>query len=279
VTETEAVTAADAAPMEAAAVAEPVRAEAAVESAGDAVVMVSAEAIDAAAVDEDAAVEMTVAAVPVAAAASAEPAAADGEDAAAVRAGEDRVVRPVEDATPVTVADVAIAAVAEADITVAAVDVEEETPPVAEAKPEPPVAEAKPEPPVKPKKPAAQAASAPKPQKPAAQQGTGRAKPQKPANTDNLAAAYASRLAKHLVANGRLPPAQSGFPRNAIVVFTIDAGGQAYGIQVFSSTGSAYMDGEAIAAVRRASPFPGIPRELDTNSFIVRAPIRFPPAN
>ncbi len=124
--------------------------------------------------------------------------------------------------------------------------------------------------------PAAAAAPAPAEAKPAARPpqavpaGGGRSA----AAIENIAAAYAARLAAHLRRySGRLT-AIAGFPRSAVVVFTIDAYGSASEIWLFKGTGNAGMDAAALAAIGRASPFPPIPRQLGS-SFVVRAPIRF----
>lgn len=166
-----------------------------------------------------------------------------------------------DDAARVPVDDVAVAAVAADDRAVTAVDVVEETEVAADA------------PAAKPAKPSVQQAPAAKPQKPRAPAAA--AAPRKPADIDATAAAYASTLARHIARRAGLPPAVPGFGRRAVVVFTINASGGASGAWLAQGTGNPYMDAEALAAVRRASPFPPIPPGLGA-SFIVRAPLTFP---
>ena len=61
----------------------------------------------------------------------------------------------------------------------------------------------------------------------------------------------------------------------ASLAFTIDRKGKVLSSQIATSSGSAVLDAEALALVKRAAPFPPPPAEVaDTDlSFVV--PIRF----
>jgi protein TonB len=58
------------------------------------------------------------------------------------------------------------------------------------------------------------------------------------------------------------------------VTFRLDSSGRLLTASVSSGTGVAILDNEALAIVRRASPFPPVPPSMGTH-FTVTAPIRF----
>ena len=91
----------------------------------------------------------------------------------------------------------------------------------------------------------------------------------------NAELAYANKLAAYLARKAKLPRARPGAGRTAIVLFTLSASGRASGVMILNGTGDAALDASAIQAVKRASPFPAIPPELATPTFIVRAPLNF----
>ncbi|MCJ8052815.1 energy transducer TonB [Shinella curvata] len=67
-----------------------------------------------------------------------------------------------------------------------------------------------------------------------------------------------------------------GGDRGTVVVsFTVGAGGQASGIRVARSSGSAALDQAALESVQRASPFPKIPESAGRSSWPFNVPIVF----
>jgi protein TonB len=60
-----------------------------------------------------------------------------------------------------------------------------------------------------------------------------------------------------------------------VVSFTINSGGRVVGVSLAKRTGHPILDREAVAMVRRASPFPAIPPGTGKSQVTVRAPIRF----
>lgn len=56
---------------------------------------------------------------------------------------------------------------------------------------------------------------------------------------------------------------REGFEGRAYVKFTIFSSGQAANISISSSSGFSILDKSAISTVKRASPFPPLPKELD----------------
>jgi len=68
---------------------------------------------------------------------------------------------------------------------------------------------------------------------------------------------------------------RQGIRGTASVTFTVDASGRVVGASLSGSSGAAILDREALAIVRRASPFPPMPAGLGQPRMTVRAPIRF----
>jgi periplasmic protein TonB len=89
--------------------------------------------------------------------------------------------------------------------------------------------------------------------------------------------AYQSRLVAHLRRYRNYPSAARSklLQGTAIVSFTIDKKGRVVGSSLAKGTGHQILDREAIAMVRRASPFPAIPAGINKTRLTVRAPIRF----
>ncbi len=88
---------------------------------------------------------------------------------------------------------------------------------------------------------------------------------------------YQSRLVAHLRRYRTYPNAARSkrLQGTAIVSFTIDGGGRVVGASLAKGTGHSILDREALAMVRRASPFPAIPAGMSKSRVTVRAPIRF----
>jgi protein TonB len=88
---------------------------------------------------------------------------------------------------------------------------------------------------------------------------------------------YQSKLVAHL-RRYRTYPAAARSKRlqgTALVSFTINSGGRVVGVSLAKGTGHPILDHEAVAMVRRASPFPAIPPNMGKSQVTVRAPIRF----
>jgi protein TonB len=88
---------------------------------------------------------------------------------------------------------------------------------------------------------------------------------------------YQSKLVAHL-RRYRTYPAAARSKRlqgTALVSFTINSGGRVVGVSLAKGTGHSILDREAVAMVRRASPFPAIPPNMGKSQVTVRAPIRF----
>jgi protein TonB len=88
---------------------------------------------------------------------------------------------------------------------------------------------------------------------------------------------YQSRLVAHL-RRYRTYPSTARSKRlqgTAVVSFTIDKNGRVVGSSLAKGTGHQILDREAVAMVRRASPFPAMPAGIGKSRLTVRAPIRF----
>ena len=88
---------------------------------------------------------------------------------------------------------------------------------------------------------------------------------------------FQSKIAAHLRRYRKYPEAarRKRITGTAIVSFTIDRGGGLVGASLAKGTGHTILDREALAMVRRASPFPAIPSGLGKSRVTLRAPIRF----
>ncbi len=87
---------------------------------------------------------------------------------------------------------------------------------------------------------------------------------------------FASRVNSHLNRHKQYPDRARERDLNGvtIVLFSISASGKLRSVRIVSSSGSSIIDRAAIATVRRASPFPRIPRGMSAPHEF-RAPIRF----
>jgi protein TonB len=88
---------------------------------------------------------------------------------------------------------------------------------------------------------------------------------------------WRSRLMAHLNRNKRYPAdararGEQGRPR---VAFTINRSGAVLSARLASSSGSASLDAEAVAMVRRASPVPPPPPEMVGGTFSFTVPVAF----
>lgn len=90
-------------------------------------------------------------------------------------------------------------------------------------------------------------------------------------------ASYQAKLVAHLRRYRSYPDAarRRQLQGTASVSFTINGSGRVVSASLARSTGHAILDREAIAMVRRASPFPAIPSALGKSRVTVHAPVRF----
>ena len=165
-----------------------------------------------------------------------------------------------------------------------------ETPPVAEPEvplPPPPPPEKKPETKVEPEPEKIEPPKKKPPQKPSeARAPRPVAAPKAQAAAPALSSAerpsnaipnWRSLVAAMLERNKRYPPeARSRGDRGtANVRFTIDRAGRLVGASLVGSSGSAALDQEAVALVRRAQPFPPPPPEVRGGTITIVVPVRF----
>ncbi|MBI5132882.1 MAG: energy transducer TonB [Rhodopseudomonas palustris] len=88
---------------------------------------------------------------------------------------------------------------------------------------------------------------------------------------------YRQRLAAHLQRFKRYPAEAraAGQQGTATLVFTVGRGGQVLGANLARSSGSAALDAETLAMVRRAAPLPPFPPELTQASLRISVPVSF----
>lgn len=88
---------------------------------------------------------------------------------------------------------------------------------------------------------------------------------------------YQATIFAHLRRFRSYPPEarRQGIKGTSTVTFTVNASGALISATLSGSSGAAILDREAVAMVRRASPFPPIPAGLAQSQVTVRAPIRF----
>lgn len=161
--------------------------------------------------------------------------------------------------------------------------VEEEAPPAPWSQaltqpeePPPPRVEESPEPAKPPERPKASAAApaarpaAPRPRAPRPQQAE-----QSGANSRQQAASYAAIVAAHLRRFHQYPREElsRGTSGTVRIRFSLTRGGQLAGASIAQGSSSAALNAAALAAVRRASPFPQPPTTIAALTFVV--PLRF----
>jgi protein TonB len=154
------------------------------------------------------------------------------------------------------------------------------------APPKPEPAKIIPEPP-NPKKPVRTAARHPADEPPAPRTSAApRAERQAPsagasAATGAAAAAalpsYRDRLAAHLQRFKQYPAGakSAGEQGTAMLSFTVSRGGQVLASRLAGSSGSAALDAETMAMIRRAQPLPSFPPEIAQASLSFTVPVRF----
>lgn len=141
-----------------------------------------------------------------------------------------------------------------------------------EEKPQPAPVTEKPKP-KKPKKAAAPRTTAP----PRAERVGPTADARAGANAAAAAAtpSYRERLAAHLQRFKQYPARAGGEVGTAMLSFTVNRHGQVLGSRLARSSGSAALDDETMAMIRRAQPLPSFPPEMAQSSIGFTVPVRF----
>ena len=90
-------------------------------------------------------------------------------------------------------------------------------------------------------------------------------------------ASYNQLVAAHLQRFKQYPPAAKAAREQgtARLSFSLGRGGQVLGSRLAGSSGHAALDGETLAMVRRAQPFPGFPPEMKQGSMSFNVPVQF----
>ncbi len=90
-------------------------------------------------------------------------------------------------------------------------------------------------------------------------------------------ASYNQLIAAHLQRFKQYPPGAkaAGEQGTARLSFSLGRGGQVLGSRLAGSSGHAALDGETLAMVRRAQPFPGFPPEMKQSSMSFNVPVQF----
>jgi protein TonB len=90
-------------------------------------------------------------------------------------------------------------------------------------------------------------------------------------------ASYNQRVAAHLQRFKQYPSSAkaAGEQGTARLSFTLGRGGQVLGTRLAGSSGHSSLDGETLAMVRRAQPFPAMPPELKQASMSFNIPVQF----
>ncbi len=126
-------------------------------------------------------------------------------------------------------------------------------------KPKPqPKEQPKPQAKPKPRKPAPQTAAAPRSDAPRSNT-TAAPSPGASASNSREQASWASRVSAHLNRFKRYPSGAQNVTGRPVVRFSLNSSGQVTSASLVRSSGSSILDQEAVATVRRASPFPPPP--------------------
>jgi protein TonB len=90
-------------------------------------------------------------------------------------------------------------------------------------------------------------------------------------------ASYNQLVAAHLQRFKQYPPGSkaAGQQGTARLSFSLGRGGQVLGSRLSGSSGHAALDGETLAMVRRAQPFPAFPTDIKQASMSFNVPIQF----
>ncbi|MDR2141699.1 MAG: TonB family protein [Deltaproteobacteria bacterium] len=99
--------------------------------------------------------------------------------------------------------------------------------------------------------------------------------------TSDLLAAYKSQISRRLNQFKKYPPAAmaKGLKGVAYVSFRVNPNGRVSAARLVTSSGFPVLDEEALALLRRSSPFPPLPESLGLNYLELSAPISFTTRN
>lgn len=113
--------------------------------------------------------------------------------------------------------------------------------------------------------------------KSASRQGRAQQSPSRPVTAPDDGTAYRSAIYRRVQAARRYPESArlSEIEGSALVSFSIDTAGRLVGLAMIKSSGRSILDQEALASIRRASPFPPPPPGID-RAFSVRLTFRMP---
>ena len=90
-------------------------------------------------------------------------------------------------------------------------------------------------------------------------------------------ASYNQLVAAHLQRFKQYPPEAKAAGQQGIarLSFNLGRAGQVLGSRLAGSSGHAALDGETLAMVRRAQPFPAFPPEMKQGSMGFNVPVQF----
>lgn len=88
-----------------------------------------------------------------------------------------------------------------------------------------------------------------------------------------LASVYQGQIFTALVRHRVVP--RSSLKGRVVLVLTIAPSGQLMSHEVVQSSGSAILDGAAIASLEKAAPFPPIPHDLSAGPYTIRVPFEY----
>ncbi|MCT4657210.1 MAG: TonB C-terminal domain-containing protein [Cohaesibacter sp.] len=83
---------------------------------------------------------------------------------------------------------------------------------------------------------------------------------------------YKGRVRARIVRKKRTIVARA--KRSAIVVFTIHSSGSVSGIRITRSSGNKRVDREAQLTIRRAAPFPPLPKSISRSRLVMEVPVK-----
>jgi protein TonB len=86
---------------------------------------------------------------------------------------------------------------------------------------------------------------------------------------------WRSELMARLEQSKRYPPDGNGDQGTAMLAFSLDRGGHVHGARIARSSGSAALDRETLALLRRAEPLPAPPPELGRAQVALTVPIHY----
>ena len=89
------------------------------------------------------------------------------------------------------------------------------------------------------------------------------------------ASKYPGLVQAKVTRSAKYPAKAKGDDGEALVSFTLNAGGKVVKVALARSSGNAALDGAALAAVDRAAPFPPIPEAAGRSTWSFTVPLYF----